>query len=177
MAEDRIVVDVDDTAIDIAIAKLKQAITLSSTATGTRDIGKATQDLSNFAAFWELTNAEIAASDFNVSDLPSLNREMRVILSQLPGMREAMRAYFTFKRLIRPISIEEGVLQINQLQTTLALLATAVLLIRWLEQRQRNIERRQLEYENFIRRERGLTHELWMNERDYWMSYLRSSPP
>jgi hypothetical protein len=172
MAEDRIIVDVDDTEIDIAIAKLKQAITLAAT-TGTRDLDVATRDLSDFASFWVMTERELLATGaetgFSVHDLPAINREMRIIIGQIPGMREAMRVYFMARRVMRGI-------EVGDVQLTLSLIATAVLLIKWNDTRIRNLERARLRREAWIRRERGLTHDQYLELMEEWQVEFRRIP-
>jgi len=171
---ERITIEIDDAELDAAIAKLKQALSLSQQIGGAQNIQQAQTQLKSAAAsaqdaVTQLKTAQAQVGiDFN--DLPGINRELRLILGQVPGMREAIQLYFRTKRLMRSIDI-------GGLQLGLTLLATAILLVNHLMERERKIEQRQRDYESFIMRERGLTHELWLKERDYWMSYLRSSPP
>jgi len=179
MAEDRIIVDVDDTAIDIAIAKLKQAVTLSSTM-GTPNIDELTNKLSTFGDFWTQIDREIAATqargDWSISDLPGINREMRIIIGQIPEMRDAMRHYFAIKRLLGPITLEKGIVMVDQAQLMLGIIATLIVYINWLESWRRKMDQNLRDYETFIKDARRLNYEQWKVERDYWLSPFRSSP-
>jgi len=172
MAGDRIVVEVDDTEIDVAIAKLKQAITLASTI-GTRNLDVATRELGDFGLFWNKIDQEILATQeragFDYRDLPAINREMRIIVGQIPGMREAMRVYFMARRVMRGF-------EIGDVQLGLSLIATAILLIKWNDTRIKALEREKRRREAFIRKERGLTHEQYLNLMEEWQVEFRRIP-
>jgi len=149
LAEERIVVRVDDTEVDMAIAKLKQAVTLATTS-----FPVASGELSDFASFWDKIGKDMKAVEaetgFSVKDLPSINREQRILLGQIPGMRQAMRLYFNVKRLGR--GLEAGGISLYlSVAVTALMIALAVL------DAQKNIQRKQLEYDAFLRRERGLS--------------------
>jgi len=149
MAEERIVVRVDDTEVDMAIAKLKQAVTLASTS-----FPVATGELSDFAAFWDKIGKDMKAVEtetgFSIKDLPSINREQRILLGQLPGMRQAMRVYFNVKRLA--MGLEMGGITLY-----LGIAVAALITAQQVLSAQKRIERKQSEYDAFLRRERGLT--------------------
>jgi hypothetical protein len=105
--------------------------------------------------------------------LPGINRELRLILGQVPGMRDAMRAYFALKR------VERGKAYLRLGETFPALLtaiATAVLLIRSLQQHMRTVERNRLDYERLIRKARGWTHDEFVRGRNEWQEYRKSMP-
>ena len=149
MAEERIVLRVDDTEVDMAVAKLKQAVTLASTS-----FPVPSGELSDFAAFWKTIGTDMskvkAETGFSYRDLPSINREARILLRQIPGLGSAMRAYFNVKRLAR--GLEAGGLQLYMSVAVSALfIALAVL------DAQKKMERKQLEYDAFLRRERGIS--------------------
>jgi len=178
MAEDRIIVDVDDTAVDAAIAKLQMYLSQSQQSFGTRNVVQGARVIQRQTEQLQFTLRPVTdqiellryrLASLGVSDLPGVNREMRIILGQIPGMREAMRLYFNVKRLGRGIERAD-------LQLTLSLLATAVLLIKWIMDRQRTLERRQREYEGFIRRERGLTHDQYLELMEEWQVEFRRIP-
>ena len=149
MAEERIVVRVDDTEVDMAIAKLKQAVTLASTS-----FPVSSGELSDFAAFWDKIGKDMKAVEaetgFSVNDLPSINREQRILLGQIPGMRQAMRLYFNVKRLARG-------LELGGINLYLSVAVTALMITLAVLDAQKRTERKQLEYDAFLRRERGLS--------------------
>ena len=107
--------------------------------------------------------------------LPSINRDMRIILTQMPGMREAVRL------LNRARILEQGVLlrQAGEgsLRLYLSVIATAILLIQEIKIHQKRLERAQREYENRIRRARGWTQEEFIRGRRDWENYLKGLPP
>jgi len=154
MAEDRIIIDVDDSAVDMAIAKLQLYLSQSQQLFGTRNITQgitktrqATQQL-QFTLRPVTNEMEIMTyrlAQLGLRDLPSLNREMRLILGVFPGAREAMWSYFGFKREYVAIgkTIESGMVGPGLI---LATLATLILIVRALESRQRKLEQRQLRY-------------------------------
>jgi len=105
--------------------------------------------------------------------LPGINRELRLILGQIPGMREAMRAYFALKR------IERGAAYLaigEKVPAMLTAIATLIILVNYIMDWQKNMERRQKELEMVVRRGRGLTHDQYVDLMDEWQSYFRSSP-
>ena len=149
MAEERIVVRVDDTEVDMAIAKLKQAVTLATTS-----FPVPSGELSDFAAFWEKIGKDMktveAETGFSIKDLPSINREQRILLGTIPGMRQAMRIYFNVKRLA--LGLEAGGLTLF-----LGIAVAALITAQQVFTAQKRIERKQAEYDAFLRRERGLS--------------------
>jgi len=176
---ERLKIEVDDAELDAAIAKLKQALSLSQTTLGTPNINKGMKTVAKSTGQLQFTLRPVTSQmellrykmgTLGVDDMPGLNREMRIILGQIPGMREAMRLYFNVKRLGRGVAGAD-------MQLTLSLLATGLLLLKFVLDQQRRIEQKQRNYESFIRRERGVSSKQWKTEKDYWMSYLRSSPP
>ncbi len=70
--------------------------------------------------------------------LPAINREMRILLRQIPGMGEYMRLYFNIKR------VQRGFL-IGPQATLLAVLASLVILVNTLQQQQRK-DRQDIEF-------------------------------
>jgi hypothetical protein len=149
MSEDTIIIEIDDSQLDIALVKLD----LLGTQT-TRVFGRA-EPLR--------------------SSLPTINREMRVILGQLPGMRQAIQLLFRAKRLERGLLIRA--LGEGSMQLYLTLIATAIVLIQQIQAHQRRLEKAQRDYENRIRRARGWTQEEFIRGRQDWENYLKGLPP
>ena len=171
---ERIIIEVDDTALDEALAKLQQAVALSQTALGTPNIQQGSRNLMGewrqLEKSWSLWLTESEQGGFSAKDLPTINRELRIILGQIPGMREAMRLYFNLKRVARG-------LEVGEVTMVLSLLATAVVLLQRIQAMQSNIERREREQERRIRQARGFTHEQYLGEMARWEEYTRGMPP
>ena len=149
MTEERVIIEIDDSQLDVALIKLDL---LGQQAT--KVIGRGTK----------LTSA-----------LPSINREARLILGQLPGMREAIQLLFRAKRLERGLLLRaagEGSMGLY-----LTLIATAIILIKQIQMHQKRLERAQRDYENRIRRARGWTQEEFVRGRRDWENYLKGLPP
>ena len=165
--DDSIKVEIDDTELDAHLAKLQMAMSLSSQAFGTKDVLKGAK--SSKQEIKELREGLDIATMLNEQNLPGINRELRLILGQLPGARQAIQAYFRLKRLVRGFDI-------GGWQMYVTLIATAIIILKAVMEHQKKIERRQQEYENYIRKERGLTKEQYDSLMKTWQSYFRSSP-
>ena len=156
----------------MAIAKLKQAVTLRSALAPTGP--------GNFAAFWrqigidfddtakKMGNLE-QLTGVAFKDIPTINREVRILLGQVPGMRSGMRVFFNLRRLLRGFDV-------GDMQLALSVLAVAVILMKWLIQRQATLERQEQQHEALIRRERGLTHDQYLNLMTEWQGFYRRRP-
>ena len=125
---DVIKVTIDDSELDAALAKIQQIVTLSAEATGTG----------------------AGATGGGVTGLPGINRELRLILGQLPGMREAIQVYFRLSRAMRGF-------QKGDMALYLTVLATAILVFKQAIIYYERIKREEREYGEFIRRERKLS--------------------
>jgi len=125
---DVIKVTIDDSELDAALAKIQQIVTLSAEATGTG----------------------AGATGGGVTGLPGINRELRLILGQLPGMREAIQVYFRLSRAMRGF-------QKGDMALYLTVLATAILVFKQAITYLESVEREKQEYAEFIRRERRLS--------------------
>lgn len=146
---DEIKVPIDDTEVDIAIAKLQQLISLSTQAFETPSIKKGAGMTQQ--EFKELSTDLWVINQLKEKDLPSINRELRLILGQIPGMREGISLYFRIKRLARGFELGEW-------QLYLSLLATAVLLIRTIMEYQRRLKLEEKNYERLIREYKDISH-------------------
>lgn len=171
MSEDVIKVEIDDTEIDIAIAKLQMAMSLSKQTFDTPKITKGMEDLkfTLIPVTSELGKIRYRLGQIGAKDIPSINRELRILIGQLPMGRETMSVWFRLRRVILGLAAMD-------IQLALTVVATLVLIIKAIAERQKRIERRQQEYENYIRRERGLTHEQYVGLMATWQSYFRSRP-
>lgn len=107
---------------------------------------------------------------FGTADLPTINRELRLIAGQVPMLREAIMYWYRLRRLQRGVVV-------GGISFYLTILATAIVLLREVQQHQKRIERREKDYEMLIRRYRGLNHEEYLAEMERWKLYSRSIPP
>jgi len=104
------------------------------------------------------------------ADLPTINRELRLIAGQVPMLREAIMYWYRIRRLQRGIVV-------GGVGFYLTILATAIVLLKEVQQHQQRIERREKDYEMLVRRYRGFTHEEYLSEMERWKLYNRSIPP
>ena len=143
---DTIKVTIDDSELDAALAKIQQIVALSEEATATA-----------------------GAAGGGARGLPGINREVRLLLSQIPGMREAQQVYFALSRMVRGFS-KGGVF------LYLSLLATAVLIFRQVMDILKKNEKDRQQYEAWIRRERKLSHDEFVALEAQWKNIARNRP-
>ena len=148
MSEDAIIIEIDDSQLDIALIKLDLIGSLAKKTTGRVKLDRV---------------------------LPSINRDMRIILTQMPGMREAVRLLNRARILERGVLLRQA--GKGSLSLYLSVISTAIILIREIQIHQKRLERTQEEYENLIRRQRGWTQEQLVQGRQDWENYLRGLPP
>ena len=142
---ERIIIEIDDSQLIAVVANLR---TVSS-------VAKATTGSTNLA-----------------QSLPTINRNMRVILGQLPGMREAMQAYFRLRWEVQEYS-KAGLASGGFLLTTIA---TIIILKTEVDQFLKKLKREREEFERFVMKSRGLTKEGFDRERVLWKYYLKGQP-
>ena len=104
------------------------------------------------------------------TDLPSINRNLRIILSRVPGMREALRLYTRLEQT--QLGITRG-----GIHPYMAVITTLLILYREISMMMKKIERREKEYEMMVRRYRGFSHDEYEAEMETWKLYSRSIPP
>ena len=104
------------------------------------------------------------------TDLPTINRELRLIAGQVPMLREAIAYWYRIRRLQRGIVV-------GGMGFYLTIIATAIVLLKEVQQHQQRIERREKEYEALVKRYRGFTQAEYEAEMDRWKLYSRSIPP
>lgn len=168
MAEERIIIEVDDSELDMALAKAKQLASIGTQITGTPNIStglKQVKQQSSDLVFTltpvtdEMEILQYRLAQLGMIDLPSFNREMRVIAGTVPGAREAIQVFFRLKRAqmaVREV-IETGTLLTPNL--ILTLVATMTLVARSVWKYYMMIERDKREYEKMVRQFRGWTKE------------------
>ena len=154
MSLEPIIIEVDDTQLDVALIKLdllgSKTAGLFGGAGGGRGGGKKLDTV-----------------------LPVVNRELRLILGRVGGMRQVMQTLFALRRL------ERGKNYLKLGETFPALLtavATAFLLIQTLQRHMQRTEKNQKDYERLIRRARGWTHDEFIRGRNEWQEYRKSMP-
>ena len=104
------------------------------------------------------------------TDLPSINRNLRIILSRIPGMRVALRLYTRLEQT--QLGIARG-----GIHPYMAVLTTLLVLYREISMMMKKIERREKDYEMMVRRYRGFSHDEYESEMERWKLYNRSIPP
>lgn len=180
MSEERIVIVVDDAELDMAIAKLKQAISLSTRTPAIRDLTKsprtAMKEWRELEKVWSTLVAKEPGllEKFGTADLPSINRNLRVILGQIPGMRQLIQYYFRVSWLQKSVGkfVEAGTV----MPLVLTLLATAIILFRQAEMHQRRAKLQAERYELYVRKAKSWTHDEFTKGTKEWESYARSLP-
>jgi len=180
MSEERIIITVDDAELDMAIAKLQQAATLSTMTLGTPRLSQGTrklkQDLRGFGLFMKQVDMMDASllERFGAADLPSINRNMRIIIGQVPGMRLAMQYYFRIKWL------QAGVGKLIEDQTfmplALTVIATALMVLQQVIAYQKQLERERRQYESYVRGAKKWTHEEFIRGRMEMSNYIKRLP-
>ncbi len=152
MTVERIVIDVDDTELDFAIAHANKALYGST---------QATTSVKTLGSLWGTTKDEL-------KDIPTIDREARLIITKIPLMRDALGMFYRFKMLAGG-SLELGalILIIYALQTILSM--------------QREAEKKAKEYESLIRGYRRFTTHAeflaWQEEDKRLSEQYRSQSP
>jgi len=142
---ERIVIEIDDSQLDSVLGRLETVSTVAKATTGSTNLAQS---------------------------LPTINRNMRVILGQLPGMREVMQAYFRLRWELQEYS-EGGLAGMGFLLSTIA---TIIILKKELEQFLKRLKRDRDEFERFVMKSRRLTKEEFDRERVLWKYYLKGQP-
>lgn len=149
--DDTIKVVVDDSELDAALIKAQMVLALTNQAAGGGGaIGGATRGPGQ-------------------KGLPGLNREMRLILNQIPGMREAIQVYFRLSRMVRGA-------QLGNFSLYVTLIATAIIVLKRIMEYQQELEQRQRQYEALVMKNRQVTREEAQNLIKQWESSARSRP-
>lgn len=184
---ERIIIEIDDTQLDEAMAKLNTAILSYQTTIGARDTTSTRKQMSAFADFMRLSSQEIAGTEqslleaFGTADLPAINRELRLVTGQIPGVRNVISAYFRLKRIQRSVGVAieaDPALRAVLLHPdmVLTILATAILITRALWDIYTRNKQREREYAEFVRREKGWTRAEFDRYMGKQRSYIRSIP-
>ena len=116
------------------------------------------------------SNLEKIQYQIGTTDLPSISRNLRILLSRIPGMREALRLYTRLEQT--QVGIARG-----GIHSYLAIFTTILVLLRQVQQYQRRIERREQQYEARISRARGFTPSEYRAQMDRWEEYTKGMPP
>ena len=152
MSVEPIIIEIDDTQLDVALIKLDL-------------LGAKTAGL--------FGGGGKGGSKRLTSVLLTVNRELRLILGRVGGMRQVMQTLFALRRL------ERGKHYLKLGDTFPALLtavATAAILITTLQQHMQRVKKNQDDYERLIRRARGWTHDEFVRGQNEWQEYRKSMP-
>ena len=139
---ERIIVEIDDSQLDSVLGRLQTVSTVAKATTGSTRLDQR---------------------------LPTINREMRVILGQLPGMREAIQGMFLVRRQLRGIALGGP-------SFWLAIITNILILLGEIGQIQRKLERERAAFERFVMRSRGFTKEEFDRERVLLKYSLKGQP-
>jgi len=171
--------------MDAAIEKLREYTALAESSLGEKDVTrgarKATREVKELEFFMRPVTDEMEILRFQMATLvgtpniPTMNREMRIILGQLPGMRTAIQQMFRLKRLQREMgmTITTGV---PTMGLYLTIIATMIIIMRGVLQQMRQMQRRQREQRRWIRNTMGLSREEYDRKLKMWAHYARSDP-
>jgi len=125
-----------------------------------------------------MTGEQVTGSRDLSTSLPGVNRNMRIILGQIPGMRQAIQYYFRLRWLERGVKDVERIGGISGYgNLALIILATTIILFEQAMRIMRDVERTQKEYELKIRKERGWSRAEFEIGVKNWEEYLRGEPP
>ena len=139
---ERIIVEIDDSQLDSVLGRLQTVSSVAKATTGSTRLDQR---------------------------LPTINREMRVILGQLPGMREVIQGIFLARRELRGISI-------GGISFWMATVANVLILLREIGVMRRRLERERAEFERFVMKSRGFTKEEFDRERVLLKYSLKGQP-
>ena len=169
MGEERIIYEVDDTQLDAAIAKLQHAVSLSTATLGSPSVAKGVMAVRPGVTILQQDLTQIAQNEALLDQMPTINREMRLILGQVPGLRGAINAYYRLRRLARGIDI-------GGFQLYITIIATAILMLKFILNQVQEARRREKEYERLIREYKQMTHAEFVAIRNKEKMALRRGP-
>jgi hypothetical protein len=147
LSDNRIIIELDDSQLSAALIKLGTIKTESKATLGDESLYRA---------------------------MPHIDRNMRVILSRIPGMREAIQYYN------RLLWIQKGIEAIpsgGYFLLIMTLIATTLILMDKITRLQEQIRRQQEELERRIRKARDWSHEDYVRNTKMWEEYLKGEPP
>ena len=150
---ERIIIEIDDSQLDAALTKLNIIGVEGKRITGT-------------------TNLK--------TGLPGINREMRLILGRIPGMRQAIQAYFRIKRIESGLefgSLEALTASATSFQGMLTIIATTLIIVQWLVNQEKERKKADAQLRTFIMRERGLNKAGYKQVLFDWQKTLGGLPP
>ena len=111
--------------------------------------------------------------------LPGINRELRLIVGRVPGMRIVMHGYFAltrgkraYRKFVSPdYSRHEGTMAV-----ALTAAATVLLLVQRVQQMIKEIERQEEKFRLFVMQSRNFTRGEFERENVLWKYYLKGQP-
>jgi len=167
---EKIVIEIDDAALDESIAKLEGAASMKG-------------DISEMS--WEANQADMymRSMDMTMQEIPSMNREMRMMLGHIPGVREGLMLMNRFKALQRDMSEGFGGAEFAMSPNVmLDLIVLAIMLFTEAGRLWEEAQKARTEYRALIREYTGLKT---IADIDRWItadeqkgnSYLSGVPP
>jgi len=149
---ERIIIEIDDTQLQVALALTHELSNVSKKITRGKSLDLA---------------------------LPSINRELRVMLGQLPGMRNVVQLYFLVRRQERAYRIATDASikpELGMMPLLLGTLANVLILWGQVKIALDRLKRQEDEFKNFVMKTRNLTLEEFDRERVLWKYYLKGQP-
>ena len=149
---ERIIIEIDDTQLQVALALTHELSNVSKKITRGKSLDLA---------------------------LPAINRELRVMLGQLPGMRNAVQLYFLVRRQERAYRIATDASikpELGMMPLLLGTLANVLILWGQVKIALDRLKRQEDEFKNFVMKTRNLTLEEFDRERVLWKYYLKGQP-
>ena len=154
MTEETIIIEIDDSQLDVALIKLDLMGSLAKKTTGKSNLKEG---------------------------LPGINREMRLILGRIPGMRQALQAYFRISRIQKGLDFSGTLKELGasaaSFQGMLTIIATTLIIVQWLVTQDKERKKAEKQLRAFIMRERGLNKEGYKQVLFDWQKTLGGLPP
>lgn len=156
---ERIIIEIDDHQLDLVLQKLDAVGTISNRLLGGGTGGGGKQPLGRV--------------------LPGINRELRVLLGQIPGMRNAMQGYFmltrgerAYRKFISPdYTRMEGLTAV-----ALTTAASMIILIQRVQQVIKQMKDEEERFMRFVMQARQLTRQEFERDRVLQRYYLKGQP-
>ena len=177
--------------LDRYLQKLNLILTKQQLLTGdTRgDVSSKTRrtkgEIDSIAKAVKLIRAE---GGVNLDELPTINRDLRLLVGQLPYMNRVIYDYYQVRRTVRGIERLRAAQRLDiegkaklateaRVSGYIALAATVVFLVNEVTRLRKRLEAADQERENLIRSVTGMTHSEYRNwSKTQFSSYRRSVP-
>lgn len=181
MATEELTLVINDAQLNLTLTKINMIKTAQT---------RTTTQVKGLSSLITKARKDAKAAGISLDDLPTLNRDMRLIMGRFPGFMQASRIFFQTRRAVRAAQLEREAAALRELAPELAqqlgtaafigkialvvYAVTAVIRIaEKIEKMQRQIIQQRGAYETMIRDGLDLTHEEWAlmdRERVGWVT-------